>query len=217
MKIVAVIPMKLNNRRLPQKNTKSFTNGKPLCYYVLNTLTHIDIIDEVYVYCSNSDITEYIPENVRYLKRSESLDTDTTSMNEVLQAFSKDVDADIYVLSHATSPFISGDSIVKGIDAVLNTDHDSAFAVKKIQDFLWKNGKPLNYSLDNIPRTQDLEPIFAETSGFYIFEKHIITEMNRRIGLNPFPVEVSGIESIDIDEKEDFIIADSIYNYLNNL
>ena len=25
--------MKLNNRRLPQKNTKSFTNGKLLCYH----------------------------------------------------------------------------------------------------------------------------------------------------------------------------------------
>ena len=28
MKIVAIVPMKLNNTRLPQKNTKAFTNGK---------------------------------------------------------------------------------------------------------------------------------------------------------------------------------------------
>ena len=38
MKIIAIVPMKLNNRRLPQKNTKSFTNGKPLCHYILSTL-----------------------------------------------------------------------------------------------------------------------------------------------------------------------------------
>lgn len=31
------VPMKLNNQRLPQKNTKSFTNGKPLCHYILAT------------------------------------------------------------------------------------------------------------------------------------------------------------------------------------
>ena len=37
MKTVAVVPMKLNNRRLPQKNTKPFTNGKPLCWYILST------------------------------------------------------------------------------------------------------------------------------------------------------------------------------------
>ena len=74
MKIVAVVPMKLNNRRLPQKNTKAFTNGKPLCYYILSTLLKIKSIDEIYVYCSNPDIKEFIPEGVRYLKRSSSLD-----------------------------------------------------------------------------------------------------------------------------------------------
>ena len=46
-KVTAVVPMKLNNRRLPQKNTKSFTNGKPLCYYILSTLLKIDGIDDV--------------------------------------------------------------------------------------------------------------------------------------------------------------------------
>jgi len=53
MKTVAIVPMKLNNRRLPQKNTKAFTNGKPLCHYILSTLLTVDGIDEVYVYCSN--------------------------------------------------------------------------------------------------------------------------------------------------------------------
>ena len=48
-KIVAIVPMKLNNQRLPQKNTKAFTNGKPLCYYILSTLLKIEKIDEVYV------------------------------------------------------------------------------------------------------------------------------------------------------------------------
>ena len=41
MKIVAIVPMKLNNSRLPQKNTKCFSNGRPLCYYILATLLSI--------------------------------------------------------------------------------------------------------------------------------------------------------------------------------
>ena len=89
MKIVAVVPMKLNNRRLPQKNTKAFTNGKPLCYYILNTLINMEEIDEVYVYCSNPDIRQYIPEKAKYLQRSENLDQDTTKMNEVLKTFAR--------------------------------------------------------------------------------------------------------------------------------
>ena len=35
MKTVAIVPMKLNNRRLPQKNTKIFTNGAALPLYLV--------------------------------------------------------------------------------------------------------------------------------------------------------------------------------------
>ena len=119
-KVTAVVPMKLNNRRLPQKNTKSFTNGKPLCYYILSTLLKIDGIDDVYVYCSNPDIREFIPEGVKYLKRSESLDTDSTKMNDVLKSFAMEVDSDIYVMTHTTAPFVKKESIIKGIQAVLS-------------------------------------------------------------------------------------------------
>ncbi|MCI7351471.1 MAG: acylneuraminate cytidylyltransferase family protein [Ruminococcus sp.] len=214
MKTVAVVPMKLNNRRLPQKNIKAFTNGEPLCRYILSTLLKVEGIDEVYVYCSDPVITDYIPEGVKYLKRSASLDLDTTKMNEVLECFARDVPADVYVMTHTTAPFISAESISKGLRAVLSGDHDSSFAVKKLQDFLWKDGNPFNYQLDNIPRTQDLPPLYEETSGFYIYRSEIITDMHRRIGNTPYLVEVGEIEAIDIDEPEDFEIADAVYNKL---
>ena len=213
MKTVAVVPMKLNNRRLPQKNTTPFTNGKPLCYYILTTLLTVKEIDEIYVYCSNPDIKNYIPDQVEFLKRPVSLDTDDTSMNEVLCSFSNEVPADVYLMSHATSPFIKKESIETGLNAVLSGEYDSSFAVKKIQDFLWKDGCPLNYELDRIPRTQDIVPLYEETSGFYIYRNEVIKN-NRRIGDKPFMVEVGEIESIDIDEREDFLIADAIHNYM---
>lgn len=206
--------MKLNNRRLPQKNTKQFTNGKPLCWYILSTLLDVDEIDAVYVYCSNPDIQDYIPEGVKYLKRSESLDQDTTKMNEVLSCFANDVDSDVYVMTHTTAPFISVESIKKGLDAVISGKYDSSFAAKRLQDFLWKDGKPFNYELDNIPRTQDLPALYEETSGFYIYRREVIKNLNRRIGDNPYIVEVGEIESVDIDEPEDFTIADAIFNHL---
>ena len=203
MKIVAIVPMKLNNRRLPQKNTKRFTNGKPLCSYILSTLLE-----------SNPEIKEFIPNKVKFLQRSESLDKDTTSMTEVLTCFTKEVPADIYVMTHTTAPFISKESIQKGLESVVSGKYDSSFAAKKLQDFLWMEGKPFNYTLDNIPRTQDLQPIYEETSGFYIYTHDVMTELHRRIGENPFIVEIGEIESIDIDEAEDFIIADAVYNHI---
>ena len=135
-------------------------------------------------------------------------------MNEVLKAFAKDVPADVYVMTHTTAPFISKESIEKGLNAVLSGEYDSSFTAKKLQDFLWKDGKPFNYELDNIPRTQDLEPLYEETSGFYIYNSSVITSLNRRIGEKPYIVEVNEIEAVDIDEKEDFQIADAIYNSL---
>lgn len=214
MSTVAIVPMKLNNRRLPQKNTKSFTNGKPLCYYILSTLLTVEGVDEVYVYCSNPYIQDFIPGGVKYLCRDESLDQDITKMNDVLQCFAKDVPADIYVMTHTTAPFISKESIEKGLRAVKSGVYDSSFAAKKLQDFLWKDGAPFNYELDNIPRTQDLPPLYEETSGFYIYKNEVMTKLNRRIGNNPFIVEVDEIESVDIDEAEEFMIADAIFNHI---
>jgi len=135
-------------------------------------------------------------------------------MSEVLAYFSKEVDADIYVMTHTTAPFIKKESIERGLEAVRSGNYDSAFAAKKLQDFLWKDGEPFNYQLDNIPRTQDLPPLYEETSGFYIYERDVMTKFHRRIGNNPYIVEVGEIESIDIDEPEDFLIADAIYNHI---
>ena len=55
--------------------------------------------------------------------------------------------------------------------------------------------------------------ISQDTSGLYIDKNNIMSEFNRRIGDKPFIVEVGEIEGVDIDEAEDFVIADAIYNY----
>lgn len=214
MKVVALVPIKLNNERLPNKNIKSFENGKPLITYILSTLSNVKEIDDIYIYCSNESIKNYIPPNIKFLKRSELLDKSTTSMNEILASFCNEVDADIYVLSHATSPFVSKDSISIGINKVMGNQYDSALTVQKLQEFIWKDGKSFNYNPSNIPRTQDLKPLYSETSGAYIFRKDILIDHKRRVGYNPYLIEVSKIEAIDIDEAEDFEIANSIFNHL---
>ena len=213
MKVVAVVPIKLNNERLKNKNIKKFDNGQPLCTYLLNTLKKVKKIDEIYVYCSNEIIKDYIPEGIKFLKRNEKLDSSSTKINEILQSFANDVDSDLYVLTHVTSPFISENSISEGIEKVLSGEYDSSFSVQLLQDFLWENDKPLNYNLDAIPRTQDLPFLYSETSGFYVYSKETILKSNRRIGNKPYLKVVSKIEAIDIDEAEDFEIANAVYNF----
>ena len=90
---------------------------------------------------------------------------------------------------------------------ILDGENDSAFSAERIQTFAWYQGKPINYDLNDVPRTQDMEPIWVETSAFFMFKKEIFTVHNRRIGFDPFIQEVSGMEAIDIDEKKDYDFA----------
>lgn len=216
MKTVAVIPIKMNNERTPGKNTKLLGGKKPLIHLIQNTLLKVNEIDEIYVYCSKKEIKEYLLPGIKYLKRSSELDTPSTDIVTILKAFAKDVESDIYVLSHATAPFLSSQTIEKALSAVKSREYDSAFSVEKLQDFLWKDDKPMNYSLDHIPRTQDLPPLWEETSGVYVYTKTVINDLGRRIGDKPCMIEVSKIESIDIDTPEDFEIANALYTNMIN-
>ena len=59
MKVVSFIPIKLNNQRLPGKNTMML-NGRPMCDYLFETISEVDTIDEKYIYCSDEAIKPYI-------------------------------------------------------------------------------------------------------------------------------------------------------------
>ena len=211
MKVVALVPIKMNNERTPGKNTKRLSDGAPLIKCILNTLTVCKEIDDVYVYCSNEAIKEYLIDGVHYLKRDAKFDTATADVNDMFRTFSLEVSADIYVLAHATAPFQKPENIDKGIRQVKSGEYDSALAVTKMLDFLWQDGKPVNYDTLKIPRTQDLKPYYVETTGLYIFTKKVIQERKSRIGDKPYLLEVSKIESTDINDPIDFEIADALY------
>ncbi len=206
MKTVALIPIKLNSQRLPHKNILPIA-GHPLCWHLCNTLSKVKDIDEVYVYCSDEKVTEYIPSDVIFKKRDKRLDGDEIKGFDIYRSFIDEVDADVYVLAHTTSPFIKQESVETALGKILNEGYDSAFSAERVQTFAWYKGEPINYDLNDVPRTQDMEPIWVETSAFYMFKKEIFTEHNRRIGFNPYIQETSGIEAVDIDEKKDFDLA----------
>ena len=161
----------------------------------------------MYVYCSDDSIIQYIPEGIIFKKRDSALDGDNVKGFDIYRRFINEVDADVYVLAHATSPFIKASSIENALFHVLSGENDSSFSAERIQTFAWYDGKPINYDLTDVPRTQDMKPIWVETSAFFIFRKEIFTEHNRRIGFKPFIQEVSGIEAVDIDERKDYELA----------
>ena len=209
MKVVGIIPIKLNNERLPGKNIKMLGN-KPLIKYILNTLNKVKGLDEVYVYCSNEAIVEYIDGLATFLKRDKKLDEKTANFTQIFTSFMNEVDADVYVYAHATAPFITKETIEEEIESVVSGKYDSAFTAEKIQDFLWEDGNPLNFDAQNVPRSQDLPVVYRETSGVYVFTKEVFEKYKRRIGMNPNIIEVDRKEMVDINYIEDFQLAEKM-------
>lgn len=211
MKIVAVMPIKLINERCPGKNTRMLSN-KPLLQYELDNLKETGLCDSINVFCSSEEIVSYLPQGIDFIKRPEYLDLPTSNFTQIFDNFMERRDADIYVYAHATAPFVSMETMKQCIEAVMSEKYDSAFCAVKLQDYLWQDGEPLNFDATNVPRTQDLKPIYQETSGVYVFKKSVFEKYQRRIGINPFIKEVNFKEAIDIDQPEDFELAEKLVN-----
>ncbi|MDD3944812.1 MAG: acylneuraminate cytidylyltransferase family protein [Bacteroidales bacterium] len=211
MKIVALIPIKMGSKRVPQKNIKPFFDGTPLMSFIQQTCLDSDLIDEVFIYCSDESVKPYILPRVKFLKRPIELDADDKNANDIIRTFMKEIDADVYVNAHTTSPFAKVTTINKCIEKVVFGKYDSAFCAENIKAFLWMNDKPINFDPDHFPRTQDLPDVFAETSIAYVFTKESFLKYNRRVGVKPFICEVGKVEAMDIDYPEDFAICDAIY------
>lgn len=209
MKTVAFVPIRLNSKRVVGKNLKVL-GDKPLMCHILNTLAKTNGVDEVYVYCSDEYVIPYLPKGIKFLKRPEFLDRDETLGKEIYEEFTKTIDADIYILAHTTSPFMKATTFENALNKIKNEGFDSAFSAEKIQTFTWYKGHPLNYNLKKIPRTQTIEPIYIETSAFFMFKRDVWKIHKQRIGFKPYMALVGKIEGIDIDWPEDFEFAEKI-------
>lgn len=212
MKTVAFVPIKLNNQRTPGKNIKKFDDGNSLITVFLKTLVKVKGFDEIYVFCSNPKIKDYLISGVTYLERPEYLDSQTATPQDIMKEFINRVEADVYAVCHCTSPFVSVEHFEECVKATKSDEFDSSFTAEKLQHLMWTDeNKPLNFDPANVPRTQDLPIYYNEVSAAYVFKKEVFEKYNRRIGVKPHITEVSGIECVDIDYPEDFEIANAIY------
>jgi CMP-N-acetylneuraminic acid synthetase len=207
---IAIVPIKRNSTRLPNKNFLDF-NGKPLLNYIFDTLQKTSIFEEIFCYTSDNTIIDLLPTGVKILPRDSRLDLDATSHEELwMPAIEKMPRYSSILMTHATSPLLSIESIRTAHAIFDDGSYDSVFGVQEIQSFVWFDGKPLNYKLGAVPPTQTLSPIHKETSGLYFFRREGFLRSQSRIHGRAKPFVLSDIESIDIDTWIDFKIAESL-------
>jgi len=223
-KIIALLPMKGNSERVPNKNLKLF-NSKPLFHWVLNELLKSSYIGQIIINTDSDLIKQNVISNfnerVIIHDRPSGIIGDFVSMNDIIDYDMSKTDGDIYIQTHSTNPLLTVESIDGALEKMIsNKDYqlfDSIFSVTKIQTRLYNlKGEPINHNPKELIRTQDLPPVYEENSNFFVFTKNSFKKSGKkRIGINPFMFEIDKLEAIDIDEPQDFIIAESIFKILN--
>ena len=215
-RIVALLPMKANSERIKGKNFKNF-NGKPLFRWTLDTLLAVKEIDQVII---NTDARDILLKNgltetdrIVIRDRKREICGDFVSMNQIINDDVKNVDADVYLMTHTTNPLMSSDTVKNALSAFqkeknIKSETDSLFTVNKVQTrFYREDCSAVNHDPSVLLRTQDLEPWFEENSNLYIFTKESFGKTSRRIGQKPMMYETPMFASIDIDSPEDWDLA----------
>jgi CMP-N-acetylneuraminic acid synthetase len=214
--------MKGHSERVPSKNTRIF--GKdPLFFHILRSLESADLVSHILVDTDSPKIRSLINENfpdVIILERPDYLLGDKVPMTSIIEHDIKYVKTSHFLQTHATNPLLKPDTIdyaIKSYFDGLKKGFDSVMSVSKFQTrFYDQNKNPVNHDPDIMLPSQDMPPLYEDNSNFYIISVENFMKEKKRVGKSPLFVEVPKIESIDIDEPEDFIIAEAVYSFLTN-
>ena len=210
MKVVAFLPAKGHSSRISNKNLK-LLDGQPLFLYTLRKLMACSFIDEVYLDTEDEHIIELATETgANVLRRDAALASNSTDGNALFRYEASKVEADIYIQILCTSPFIKIETISEGVSCLQNKpEYDSVVLVRKEKQYRWSSEGPL-YRIDPIPNSVDLPDAIIETMALYIARRSCVEETGRRIGNNPYLLEASAIEAVDVNWPEDFEMANLI-------
>ena len=225
MKKIAFIPIRGGSKSIPKKNIKIFC-GKPLIYWNLIELENCNQVDEIVVASDSEDIISVVEEFkfskvVVYRRSNENAQDHSTSESIMLEYinFAKLDLSDVFMLVQATSPFTKSNDFSNGLKMM--SSYDTVFSCAKIKRFIWdKDSNPLNYDFKNRPRRQDFDGTYMENGAFCISLVSDIIKYNNRISGNIGICEMQEYTYVEIDEPEDWIIAERLFlknNYsLNN-
>ncbi|HEY62623.1 MAG TPA: acylneuraminate cytidylyltransferase family protein [Anaerolineae bacterium] len=211
--IIALVPMRHQSQRVPEKNYRPIA-GRPLYQYILTTLRSVPEISRIVVDTDSPVIAEGVqrvfPE-IMVLERPKHLRGNDVPMNEILAYDTTQVEGDFYLQTHSTNPLLRSETITLAIKTFLNhfPSYDSLFSVTKTQTRLWDQlGRAINHNPSILLQTQDLPPVYEENSCIYIFTQETLRSRRNRLGERPLMFEIDSQEAWDIDEELDFSIVD---------
>lgn len=217
MKITAVIPIRTGSQRVKDKNLRPFADTN-LMELKIKTLLQVPELTSIVVNTNSDlaiDIVNEKYKGVKAHRREEYFASSQCSGSEFFRHLGEVTDTDIFVYCPCTSPFVKSETISQCINQYLSSsEYDCLATVSSIKEFLWLNGKPMNYDPLHAPNSQDLPDVVALNFGVTVVKKEDLIKNCNIIGKKPQFVVTDDIEAIDIDTPLDFYIAEQLYRKL---
>ena len=218
-KILVVIPARGGSKRIPRKNIR-LLNNKPLISYSINIARSSEYVDDVVVTTDDSEIALLSEKfGASVIRRSEELAGDEVPLDPVVYdamvqkeklAFDE---YDIVITLQPTSPLLKTSTLDSAIEKFEDFAVDSVLSVVDDRHLSWGYDEANERYFPNYierKNRQYLPKDFRETGAILATRRNFVHE-DSRLGTNLQLIEVSREESVDIDNYEDWWIAE---NYL---
>lgn len=223
---LAIITARGGSKRIPRKNMKSFL-GKPIIQYSIESAQSAGCFSEIMVSTDDHEIADFSKSkgaSIPFLRSSStSGDFSTTAdvIKEVLQQYQQiNKKFDYCCCIYPTAPFITGERLRTAFSMLKEKQVDSVVPVVrfgfpifrsfKIEDGLVK----MNWPEYMNSRSQDLPPAFHDCGQFYFLRVEKFLQTNRLFSDFTLPLEMPESEVQDIDNEEDWKIAEIKYSFL---
>ena len=223
MSNLAIITARGGSKRIPRKNIKDFC-GKPIIYYSIKAALESGIFSEVMVSTDDQEIADYALQcgaKVPFMRSAATANDYATTAEVLLEVLAeykiRGREFDISCCIYPTAPFITAEKLKISYKKLVEKQADSILPVVRFsfppqRAFIIKNSKLCyKWPENRNTRSQDLEPFFHDSGQFYMFRVNRFLEIKNLIMENTLSYEVSELEVQDIDNIEDWKLAEIKY------
>jgi CMP-N,N'-diacetyllegionaminic acid synthase len=224
MNVLAITPARGGSQGVPRKNIRPLA-GKPLVQHTVEVALACPLINRYVVNTEDAEIRQLVEAlGVETQSRPKEFWHDNTfqEVDRLLQWSVRDLEDgadpfDIVVLLYATSPLRRADAVTACIELVLHEGYDSALTLREDRSYIWQRTDstravtPVNYDpAKRGPNQLEGWNQWVENKAVYAMKRNLLIETGCRLGGRVGYVEMSRLDSIDIDRLEDFVLAEMI-------
>jgi len=223
---VAIITARGGSKRIPHKNIKLFL-GQPIIKYSIDAALQSKCFEEVMVSTDSQKIAKIarsfgakVP-FLRSIKNSNDYATTAGVIKEVLFEYKKrGKEFTYFCCIYPAAPFITPQKIRLAFKKMIDNKANAVVPVVRfsypIQRALKIENNQLSwvYPENKKIRSQDLSPLYHDCGQFYLAITKTFIKQGTIMGNRAIPMEIPESEVQDIDNEEDWKLAEIKYKFL---